>query len=88
MSADARVAHQIGAALWRIRQRRGLRQYVVAEQAGVTRSMLSRYERGHACPNLSTLVKVLRVLDCDAETFGKHVGPWGCVVTAPRAGKG
>jgi transcriptional regulator with XRE-family HTH domain len=79
MTADARVARQVGFALWRIRQRRGLRQYVLADLAGITKGMLSAYETGKQCPNLATLVKVLRALDCDAETFGKHLGPWGCV---------
>jgi transcriptional regulator with XRE-family HTH domain len=88
MSADARVAQQVGAALRRIRFERGTYQNRVADFAGITKAMLSAYERGRQCPSLSTLVRLLKALDCSAEEFGRYVGPWGCVVTAPRAGKG
>ena len=79
MSAHDRVACQIGGALRRIRKDRGLRQHQLALAAHVTRVMVCRYERGHRCPALPTLVKLLRVLDCTAEEFGKHLGPWGCL---------
>jgi len=41
--------------------------------------MLSRYEHGHKYPSLPNLVKILRVLECSAEEFGKRLGPWGCL---------
>jgi transcriptional regulator with XRE-family HTH domain len=77
MNAEERMARQVGAALRRIREARGVRQGVVADLAGIARRVLSRYERGHARPQLAHLVQVLRALDCDAETFGRYVGPWG-----------
>jgi transcriptional regulator with XRE-family HTH domain len=77
MKPNKRVAHQIGGALRRIRERRGARQYAVADLAGITKGMLSSYETGRQCPSLKTLVKVLAVLDCSAEDFGRYVGPWG-----------
>jgi hypothetical protein len=39
--------------------------------------MLCSYERGRLCPSLPTLVKVLTALDCSADEFGQHLGPWG-----------
>jgi transcriptional regulator with XRE-family HTH domain len=87
MTADARVAHQVGAALRRIRDARGLRLSKLAGLAGISRPMLSRYEHGHASPVLPTLVKLLKALDCTAEEFGRYVGPWGCV-RPPLGGNG
>jgi transcriptional regulator with XRE-family HTH domain len=79
MKSDERVARQVGAALRRLREARGLRLSKLADLAGITRPMLSRYEHGHASPVLATLVKVLQALDCTAEDFGRHLGPWGCL---------
>jgi transcriptional regulator with XRE-family HTH domain len=52
---------------------------VIAKRAGIRNTMLSAYETGRQCPALPTLVKLLQALDCSAEEFGRHVGPWGCV---------
>jgi transcriptional regulator with XRE-family HTH domain len=79
MSADARIARQVGAALRRLREEKGNRQSMVADLAGITRGMLSAYETGKQCPSLATMVRVLQALDCSAEDFGRHVGPWGCL---------
>jgi transcriptional regulator with XRE-family HTH domain len=76
---NRRVAHQIGAALRRLRERRGARQNRIADLAGITKGMLSAYETGRQCPSLPTLVSLLQALDCSAELFGQYVGPWGCV---------
>jgi transcriptional regulator with XRE-family HTH domain len=77
MSPDHRTALQVGAALRRLRQERGARQCLLAEKAGITKAMLSNYERGRRCPALPTLVKILQALGCSAEEFGRHLGPWG-----------
>jgi transcriptional regulator with XRE-family HTH domain len=77
MSAEERVAHQVGNALRRVREARGVRQYEVAELTGISKPVLSRYERGRAYAPLSDLVRVLQALDCSADEFGQHVGPWG-----------
>ena len=74
---EERTARQVGNALRRVRERRERKQYIVAEQAGITKGMLSAYEHGRRCPNVTTLVKVLTALDCTAEDFGRMVGPWG-----------
>ena len=76
---DERVAHQVGRALRRLRQERGLLLKQLASRAGVTMPMLSCYELGRRQPTLTNLVKILRVLDCSAEEFGKRLGPWGCL---------
>jgi transcriptional regulator with XRE-family HTH domain len=77
--SNERISRQVGAALRRLRLARRLGQKQVAGRAGVTVSMLSRYERGQQHPSLPNLVKVLRALDCSAEDFGRHLGPWGCL---------
>jgi transcriptional regulator with XRE-family HTH domain len=79
MRSDARVACQVGQALRRLRLERAFAMKVVANRSGVTVAMLSRYEHGHQAPSLPSLVKILRVLDCSAEDFGKRLGPWGCL---------
>jgi transcriptional regulator with XRE-family HTH domain len=77
--SNQRIARQVGGALRRLRLERRLGQKQVAGRAGVTVSMLSRYEHGRQHPTLPNLVKVLRALDCSAEDFGRHLGPWGCL---------
>jgi transcriptional regulator with XRE-family HTH domain len=79
MPSEDRVSRQVGAALRRLRFERLLGQKQVAGRAGVTVSMLSRYEHGRQHPSLPSLVKILRALDCSAEDFGRRLGPWGCL---------
>jgi transcriptional regulator with XRE-family HTH domain len=79
MASDQRVSRQVGQALRRLRLERDFAMKVVASRSGITRPMLSRYEHGRQQPTLTTLVKILRVLDCSAEDFGKRLGPWGCL---------
>jgi transcriptional regulator with XRE-family HTH domain len=78
MASDQRVSRQVGQALRRLRLERDFAMKVVASRSGITRPMLSRYEHGRQQPTLTILVKILRVLDCSAEDFGKRLGPWGC----------
>jgi len=85
MASDQRVSRQVGQALRRLRKERCLLGKQVASRADITRSMLSRYEHGRMCPTLPNLVKILRVLDCTAEDFGKRLGPWGCLHDASEA---
>jgi len=77
--SNQRIGRQVGGALRRLRLERRLGLKPVAGRAGVTVSMLSRYEHGRQHPSLPNLVKVLRALDCSAEDFGRHLGPWGCL---------
>lgn len=45
-----------------MRQRAGLQQHEFAARAGLTRAMLSYYERGRARPSLPSLWKLLDAL--------------------------
>ena len=53
---------RLGAALRSLRRRAGLQQQQLAARAGVTRPMLSNYERGKTIPNVRTLWRVLDAL--------------------------
>jgi transcriptional regulator with XRE-family HTH domain len=53
----------LGKALRWLRARQDKRQYQVAEEAGVTKAMLSAYETGKQRPSLETLEKILDGLD-------------------------
>ena len=55
----------LGQAIRWLRDRRGRKQYEVAEAAGITKGMLSAYETGRQRPSLETLEKVLDTLGCD-----------------------
>src|SRR3954463_6504207 len=55
----------LGQALRWLRDRRGRKQYQVAETAGITKGMLSAYETGRQRPSLETLEKILDTLGCD-----------------------
>jgi transcriptional regulator with XRE-family HTH domain len=79
MKADERVARQVGRVLRRLRLDQDFLMKQVAGRAGITVSMLSRYENGRGCPSLPNLVKILRALDCSAEDFGSRLGPSGCL---------
>ena len=53
----------LGLALARIRERRGVTQAKVARLAGIGKSQLSKYENGKELPKLDSLEKVLLVLN-------------------------
>ena len=55
----------LGQALRWLRDRQGKKQYMVAENAGITKGMLSAYETGRQRPSLETLEKILATLGCD-----------------------
>lgn len=56
---------RLGPALRLLRRHRNLRQYEVAEAAGLTAAMVSAYERGGRRPSVGSLVRVLNALDAD-----------------------
>ena len=55
---------ELGLAVARLRKERGLTQMVVASQAGITKDLLSRFERGGALAEMGSrkLLAVLAVL--------------------------
>ncbi len=55
----------LGKALRFLRTQRGLTQVAVANQAGITKAMLSTYETGRCFPALQSLTAVLDALKCD-----------------------
>lgn len=59
------ILNGLGQALRWLRDRRGRKQYQVAEAAGITKGMLSAYETGRQRPSLDTLEKILDTLGCD-----------------------
>lgn len=48
-----------------------MKQEDVAQTAGITRPMLSAYERGRVQPTLDTLDRLLRALDCDLSALSE-----------------
>ena len=59
------ILNGLGQALRWLRDRRGRKQYEVAETAGITKGMLSAYETGRQRPSLETLEKILDTLGVD-----------------------
>jgi DNA-binding XRE family transcriptional regulator len=55
----------LGQALRWLRERQSRKQYRVADDAGITKGMLSAYETGRQRPSLDTLDKLLETLGCD-----------------------
>lgn len=55
----------LGAALTVLRRRTGKMQKDVSDETGMSRSQVSRYERGRDTPNLVTLVKYLSTIEGD-----------------------
>ncbi len=53
----------LGSALRRLRMQRAITQTDLARQAGITKAMLSKYERGRQHPALGTLERILDALD-------------------------
>lgn len=48
-----------------VRRQRGLTLEQLAERAGLTKSYLSKVERGHSTPSIAAALKVARALDVD-----------------------
>lgn len=48
-----------------VRRQRGLTLERLAEQTGLTKSYLSKIERGHSTPSIAVALKVARALDVD-----------------------
>ena len=57
----------LGRALRWIRQRQGLKQYEVAEKAGITKAMLSSYENEKQRPAIETLERILDALGIELD---------------------
>jgi len=66
--AKKRTPHpylDFGTALGLLRQRTGKMQFEIAQEASLTKGMLSSYETGRQRPSLESLIKLLKVLGGD-----------------------
>ncbi len=63
----------MGPALRLLRTRRGLRQYQVADKAGITKAMLSSYEIAGVKPSLQSLTSILSALETDLAEFQQAI---------------
>ena len=60
-----KTSHPFGVALRLLRTRRRLKQWEVAEKAGMTKDMLSSYETGKVTPTLQSLITLFEALETD-----------------------
>ena len=58
-------AEKIVKALVRIRKEKGISQYKLAQDSGLSRSGLNAIERGQQSPKIVTCLKICRALDVD-----------------------
>jgi transcriptional regulator with XRE-family HTH domain len=65
------LARQVGVALVSLRRERQLRQYMLADMAGITKGMLSSFETGKQCPSLLSLVKLFAAMGISWQHFGR-----------------
>ncbi len=64
----------LGGALRRLRMRRALSQTDLARQAGITKAMLSKYERGRQHPSIVTLERILDAMEAGLGDLGLAMG--------------
>jgi transcriptional regulator with XRE-family HTH domain len=70
-----------------VRRQRGLTLQALAEQTGLTRSYLSKIERGQSTPSIAAAIKIAAALDADvAQLFSERAAEEHIVVD--RAGGG
>lgn len=66
MTKDTRTS-SIGDKIREVREKRGLTLRALADEAGVSESLVSQIERGKVSPSLETLVTIVDALDIDLE---------------------
>ena len=60
---------KIGKTVRQLRELRGMSREQLGEKIGVSSGSIGLYERGLSSPRVSTLAKLIDVLDADANTF-------------------
>ena len=60
---------RLGSALRILRKQSGLQQKDISARTGVSRSQISRYERGRDIPGVTTLVKYLDAVGADFQAL-------------------
>ena len=63
----------LGPALGILRRRADLMQKEISTHTGMSRSQVSRYERGRDVPNLTTLIKYLEVVKADFQLLHRAI---------------
>lgn len=59
----------VGTNIRRIRERKGLSQVQLSEQAGISQAMLCQVERGTKVPSLLLSAELAKILQCDINDF-------------------
>ncbi len=59
----------IGENIRRIREKKGLAQAYVADQAGISQAMLSQIEKGYKDPSMRTGKRIADILECGLESL-------------------
>ncbi len=67
--ADSSFNNQLGEQLTEMRLARGFSQRKLAQLAGLTNTAISGIEHGRSSPSISTLERILKVLDTDLASF-------------------
>jgi DNA-binding XRE family transcriptional regulator len=80
------LARQVGATLESLRHERRLRQYMLADMAGVTKGMLSAYELGKQCPSVGA-ADLARRCGRAGGSSGAAVVPFGGVTPTAAGGQ-
>lgn len=52
-----------------IREEKGITQCKLAQDAGIAREMVNRYERGRSIPDTITLIKIAKALDTSIDSL-------------------
>ena len=84
---DADEAHRVGRRLKALREDRGLRQDVVAEQVGMTPPQLSKIERGQSDLRISTVRALLRVMNASFADIASPDAPEASLAEIAKAGQ-
>jgi transcriptional regulator with XRE-family HTH domain len=66
-------ARQFGALVRAERKQRGLTQVQLAEQAGVSRAWLARFETGHPAASIEPIFRVLGVMELELTTVARRL---------------
>jgi transcriptional regulator with XRE-family HTH domain len=67
LTAHKKVPYHFGEKLRQVREHKGYTLKVVAQQAGVSESLVSQIERNHVSPAIDTLLALADVLDINLE---------------------
>lgn len=85
-SMTKQICGRIGKILRTYREKTGKNQTSIAEQAGISPSMLSQIERGSVSPSIETLLDVCRALGLDSAELFSRISS-GRAPTVYRAGE-